>query len=82
VTVGEASEGVPPVVLGQITYRKRQLLLEALGDQTTLVRDGTTEGTRFPLPPGRHDVLIRGQHLADPALPPSHFQVRVPIVVE
>jgi hypothetical protein len=82
VTVGEASEGVPPVVLGQVVYRKRQLLLEALGDQTTLVRDGTAEGTRFPLPPGRHDVLIRGQHLADPALPPSHFQVRVPIAVE
>jgi len=82
VTVGEASEGVPPVLLGQIVYRKRQLVLEALGDQTTLVRDGTTEGTRFPLPPGRHDVLISGQHLAGPALPPFHFEVRVPITVE
>jgi hypothetical protein len=81
-SVGEAGEGVPPVVLGQITYRKGQLLLEALGDQTTLVRNGTEEGSRFPLPPGRHDVLIRGQHLADPALPPSHFQVRVPIEIE
>jgi hypothetical protein len=82
ITVGRPEEQAPAVVLGQVTVRRGELSLEALGDQVVLVSDDGTEGRRFSLPRGQRTFTLRGQHVTNPALPPEHFEVRIPVVVE